>query len=193
MKLIVGLGNPGPKYVHSRHNVGWWALDLLAHRLCATQNKERFEGQFFGPFFCGTQKVALLKPLTYMNLSGQSVRAAADYYDVDEGDLLVLYDDIDLDPGRLRLRAKGSAGGHNGMKSVIAHMNSQNFARLRIGVGAKPEGTDLANYVLAAPNGLERSKIEGACDFAARCAEKWLTEGASDSLVALVGGYRYEE
>lgn len=192
MKLIVGLGNPGPEYAFSRHNAGWWAVDRLIDRLDGGSGKDRFMGRFYGPLSYQGHRVGLLRPLTYMNLSGQSLRACVDFYNVDDEDLLLLYDDIDLPAGRLRLRFKGSAGGHNGVKSVIAHWGSDRFARVKIGVGAKPEGSDLVRHVLGTPSPSDRKLIEEACDFAAQAALCWLEGMEANALTSLVGGYRSE-
>lgn len=136
-QLIVGLGNPGTKYDQTRHNVGFEAIDALAHtwQISLAENR-KFQGIFGEGLAVKGQKVRLLKPTTYMNLSGQSIRAVLDWYKLPPESVLVIYDDMDLPIGKLRLRQSGSAGGHNGMKSAIAHLNSQNFPRLRIGIGS---------------------------------------------------------
>lgn len=137
-QLIVGLGNPGAKYDQTRHNVGFMLVDALAQRWQITLAETRkFQG-FFGEGWGAGSRVRLLKPTTYMNLSGQSIRAVTDWYKLAPESVLVVYDDMDLPLGRVRLRLSGSAGGHNGMKSAIAHLGTQNFPRLRIGIG-KPK------------------------------------------------------
>ncbi|MEM9216194.1 MAG: aminoacyl-tRNA hydrolase [Cyanobacteria bacterium P01_F01_bin.150] len=135
-RLIVGLGNPGKKYNNTRHNIGFDAVDCLAKRwqISLAENR-RFNGTFGEGFAYPGKKVALLKPLTYMNRSGQSIRAALDWFKFEVSDVLVIYDDMALPLGRLRIRQSGSAGGHNGVKSAIAHLGSQEFPRLRIGIG----------------------------------------------------------
>ena len=135
-RLIVGLGNPGKKYDKTRHNIGFDAVDCLAKRwqISLAENR-RFNGNFGEGFAYPGKKVALLKPLTYMNRSGQSIRAALDWFKLEASDVLVIYDDMALPLGRLRIRQAGSAGGHNGVKSAIAHLGSQDFPRLRIGIG----------------------------------------------------------
>lgn len=136
-QLIVGLGNPGAKYDRTRHNIGFEAIDVLAKvwRINLAENR-KFQG-IFGEGMAGTgSKIRLLKPQTFMNLSGQSIRAVTDWYKIPPEAVLVIYDDMDLPVGKLRLRQSGSAGGHNGMKSTISHLNSQNFPRLRIGIGS---------------------------------------------------------
>ena len=146
--LVVGLGNPGSKYWGTRHNVGFAALDALAEDLGAKVDRVKFQG-LTGEVRRKGQKLILLKPTTYMNLSGQAVAAAARFYKIPPERVLVLVDDISLEPGRLRVRKSGSAGGHNGLKSIIAALGSQEFPRVKIGVGAKPHPDyALADWVL---------------------------------------------
>ena len=148
MFVIVGLGNPGKKYENTRHNAGYMAIDAIAAKYGIAVKEKKHKA------LCGTgviegQKVLLIKPETYMNLSGESVADVLNFYKLDpEEDLLVIFDDISLAPGNIRIRKKGSAGGHNGIKSIIAHTGTQNFMRIKIGVGEKPSGWDLADYVL---------------------------------------------
>lgn len=162
MYLIAGLGNPTKKYEHTRHNIGFDVIDLLAEKYNISMGAKKFKG------ICGTGviegvKVLLLKPQTFMNLSGSSVFEAMDYYKLEPSrELIVIYDDIDLAPGNLRIRKKGSAGGHNGMKDIIAHLGTQEFARIRVGAGAKAEGQDLVNHVLGHFSGEERVLVEEA-------------------------------
>lgn len=132
MKLIIGLGNPGKEYEHTHHNVGFATIDLLAEKWNIPLNQQKFNA-LYGMAHRPEGKVMLLKPLTYMNLSGEAVRPMMDYFDVDVEDIVVIYDDLDLEKGKLRLRQKGSAGGHNGIKSLIQHIGTQNFNRIRIG------------------------------------------------------------
>ncbi len=147
--LVVGLGNPGSKYWGTRHNVGFAALDALAEMLEAKVDRVKFQG-LTGEARRNGRRLILLKPTTYMNLSGQSVAAAARFYKIPPERILVLFDDISLEPGRLRVRKNGSAGGHNGIKSIIASLGSQEFPRVKIGVGAKPHPDyDLADWVLS--------------------------------------------
>lgn len=176
MYLIIGLGNPGREYEHTRHNAGFDAIDILAEKL-GTDVKEKKHRGLCGKGMIGGEKVILLKPQTYMNLSGESVRAAADFYKIDAEHMIVLYDDIDLDVGKLRVRAKGSAGGHNGIKNIIAHMGTQEFPRVRIGVGAKPDRMDLADYVLGRFSQVERSAMEDAFEEAAEAAIAVVEDG----------------
>ena len=148
MKLIFGLGNPGKEYETTRHNMGFMTLDKLADKYGISIRNGQLKG-LSGSGAIEGQKVMLIKPQTYMNNSGECVRAYMDYYKVEPEDVIIIYDDIDLDPGQLRIKTKGTAGSHNGMKSVILHIGGTEFPRVRIGVGAKPEGWDLADYVLS--------------------------------------------
>ena len=166
MILIAGLGNPGKEYENTRHNAGFLVLDTLAQKLGADLS-ERKHRALCGKAVIGGQKVILLKPQTYMNSSGESIRAAADYYKVPPEDILVVYDDISLAPGQLRIRAKGSAGGHNGIKSIIAHFGTQEFPRVKVGIGEKPPRMDLADYVLGHFSSGEKKIMEEAAKEAA--------------------------
>ena len=148
MVIIAGLGNPTTEYENTRHNIGFMAIDALAdkYNIHVMDCKHK---ALIGKGIIGGTKVILAKPLTYMNLSGEAIRAIVDYYKVDPtSELIVIYDDISLDVGQLRIRKKGSAGGHNGIKNIIAHLGDDTFLRIKIGVGEKPKGYDLADYVL---------------------------------------------
>lgn len=148
MYIIAGLGNPTKEYENTRHNIGFMAIDALADTYNINVSEVKHKAILGKGMINGT-KVILMKPLTYMNLSGEAIRAAVDYYKVDETcELIVIYDDISLEVGKLRIRKKGSAGGHNGIKNIIAHLGHDNFNRIKIGVGEKPKGYDLADYVL---------------------------------------------
>ena len=181
MFIIVGLGNPGKKYENTRHNVGFDAIDCMVKEyripFAGTQHKAMYEKGMMGG-----EKVILAKPLTYMNLSGESVRALVDYYKVDPEDILVVYDDISLAPGQLRIRAKGSAGGHNGIKSIIAHLGTQEFPRVRVGVGEKPPRMDLADYVLGHFSQGERKIMEDAVKEAADAVMEAVEEGIDHAM-----------
>ena len=147
MYLIAGLGNPGTKYEGTRHNIGWQVIDELAEKYNIRVLENKFKG-LTGKGMIGSEKVLLLKPLTYMNLSGESIAEAVRFYKIDETtELIVIADDISLDVGQIRIRKKGSAGGHNGLKNIIAQLGHENFARIKMGVGEKPAGYDLADYV----------------------------------------------
>lgn len=162
MFMIVGLGNPDARYKNTRHNIGFDVVDALAQRYDVDVSMRKHRA-YCGKGVIQGQKVLLVKPQTYMNLSGESVRAAAEYYKIDpENELLVLFDDISLDVGQIRIRRKGSAGGHNGMKNIIAQLDTQNFSRIKIGVGEKPKGMDLADYVLGHFSKMERELINDA-------------------------------
>ncbi len=147
MFLIVGLGNPGTEYAATRHNIGFDMVTFLSDQYNIPL-RSREEKALVGKGVIEGQKVILAQPQTYMNLSGESVRALMDYYKLDLDELIVIYDDISLPVGQIRIRMKGSAGGHNGIKSIIQHMGTQEFARIKIGVGGKPEGGDLVKHVL---------------------------------------------
>lgn len=147
MYLIVGLGNPGTEYAATRHNIGFDMITYLSDRYDIALRSR--EGKaLVGKGMIDGERVILAQPQTFMNLSGESVRALMDYYKLDLSQLLVIFDDISLEVGQIRVRGKGSAGGHNGIKNIIQHMGSQDFARIKIGVGAKPEGGDLIKHVL---------------------------------------------
>lgn len=148
MFIVVGLGNPTKEYAGTRHNVGFMTIDALAEKYNVSINKVAHHA-LTGTTYIGGEKVLFMKPLTYMNLSGEAVIDAVNFYKVDSScQLLVIYDDISLDVGKLRLRKKGSAGGHNGIKNIIAHLGNDSFYRIKVGVGNKPAGYDLADYVL---------------------------------------------
>ena len=158
--LIVGLGNPGKDYTHTRHNCGFLAIDKLAESLGCKIDKAKFQGLYGQTIHNGT-KLFLLKPQTYMNLSGRSVLQLSAYYNIPPERIIVLFDDISLEPGRLRVRADGSAGGHNGIKSIIQELRSDRFPRVKIGVGAKanPE-QDLADWVLSGFTANEKKSLD---------------------------------
>lgn len=146
MKLIIGLGNPGKEYEKTRHNIGFMAVDACAQEWNIPLNREKFKG-VYGMGMVNGEKVYLLKPLTFMNLSGECVRPFMDYFGIEEADIIVFYDDMDTELGKVRLRAKGGHGGHNGMKSLIQHLGTNAFPRVRMGVG-KPTHESVVNYVL---------------------------------------------
>jgi PTH1 family peptidyl-tRNA hydrolase len=183
--LIVGLGNPGDKYAGTRHNIGFEVVDRLSKRWAVPVKEERrFQGEYGAGFGPARQKVYLLKPLTYMNRSGQSMRAVLDWLKLEPSQVLVVYDDMDLPVGRLRLRLSGSAGGHNGMKSAIAHLGTQDFPRLRIGIGAGTRDADKAvvAHVLGNFSKAERSTMDAVVDMALRTLEKTLTDGVEKAM-----------
>lgn len=167
VKLIIGLGNPGKPYEHTRHNIGFEVIDELANKWNAPLNQSKFNGMY-ASVHRPEGKVILLKPLTYMNLSGECVRPLMDYFDIDVEDIIVIYDDLDLETGKLRLRGKGSAGGHNGIKSLIQHLGTQEFNRIRVGVNRPPAGMKVADYVLSKfskdDQPIVKEAIDKSCD-----------------------------
>lgn len=180
MYIIAGLGNPTKKYEHTRHNIGFDVIQCLAAQYNISMNMQKFKGICGMGMIEGT-KVLLLLPQTFMNLSGNSVREAVDFYKPDTAnELIVVYDDIDLAPGNLRIRKKGSAGGHNGMKDIIAHLGTQEFPRIRVGVGGKPEGQDLVNHVLGRFSPGDRELVDSAIRNAAE-AVKMMVQGQIDA------------
>lgn len=181
--LIVGLGNPGKEYANTKHNCGFRAIDLIAQQLKCKIDKGKFQGLYGQTTYDG-KKLFLLKPQTYMNLSGRSVAQLANYYHIPPERIIVLFDDISLPPGRLRIRQDGSAGGHNGIKSIIAEIGSQSFPRVKIGVGAKPhEDADLAAWVLSGFTASEEKalavSLKNAADSALCIIEKGAYEAAN--------------
>lgn len=178
MYIIVGLGNPTREYNNTRHNIGFAAIDKLAeaNQISVVEKKHK---AIIGKGYIEGRKVILAKPQTFMNLSGESVRALMDYYKVDEKtELIVLYDDISLEPGKLRIRKKGSAGGHNGIKNIIAHLGHNEFQRIKIGVGEKPKGYDLADYVLGHFKKEEQLIMEDALERVVQAVGCMITEDA---------------
>lgn len=182
MKVIVGLGNPTDQYKGTRHNVGFMAIDRIAEANRININQHKFKAMV-GSGFIGGSKVLLVKPLTYMNLSGESLRPIMDFYKVDLSDILVIYDDISLEPGMLRLRTKGSAGGHNGMKSIIKHLGGDTFPRIRVGIGGeKHPGQDLADYVLGHFKDDEKELLSDALDKAEKAAELFAQDEFAEAM-----------
>ena len=182
MFIIAGLGNPDRQYEGTRHNVGFDVIDRLSDKYNIPVDARKHRA-LVGKGVIEEQKVILAKPQTYMNLSGESIRSLVDYYKVDEeNELLVIYDDISLDVGQLRIRAKGSAGGHNGIKNIIAHLGTQIFPRIKVGVGEKPKGYDLADYVLGHFSKAERERMEEGYDHAVRAAEMIVSGQLSEAM-----------
>ena len=175
--LIVGLGNPGREYTSTRHNCGFRAIDILADKLGCRIDKAKFQG-LYGQTSYNGKKLLLLKPQTYMNLSGRAVLQLSAYFHVPPQRIIVMFDDISLEPGRLRIRSDGSAGGHNGIKSLIAELGSQDFPRIKIGVGAKPNPDyDLADWVLSAFSSAEEKSLAPALKNAADAALSIIDRG----------------
>ena len=179
--LIVGLGNPGKEYTRTRHNCGFRALDILADKLGCKVDKGKFQG-LYGQCNYRGKKLLLLKPQTYMNLSGRSVLQLSAYFNVPPQRIIVMFDDISLEPGRLRIRKDGSAGGHNGIKSIISELGSQDFPRVKIGVGSKPTPEyDLADWVLSSFSALEEKALVPALERAADAALCILEHGVTEA------------
>ena len=182
MYIIAGLGNPDRQYRNTRHNIGFDVIDLIADQNNITIG-ERKHKALIGKGFVGGQKVVLIKPQTYMNLSGESVREVTDFYKIDErSELIVISDDISLEVGQIRIRKKGSAGGHNGLKNIILHLGHDEFQRIKMGVGQKPEGYDLADYVLGHFSKEEREIMDESAKYAAEAVTVMMTEGADAAM-----------
>ena len=183
MKLLVGLGNPGRQYANNRHNVGFMTATKLAAKLSAGLPRDRFDGEVVEAVIRTAagenEKIAILCPTTFMNASGQSVRKAIDFYKLTNQDLLVICDDLNLPIGRLRIRPDGSAGGQKGLADIIQHLDSQSFARLRIGIDRPPEGWEVTDYVLGKFSGAEATKIDEAITWAAQAAADWVIHGTA--------------
>lgn len=176
MKLIIGLGNPGSKYKGTRHNIGFITVDELAYQEKLEFDKVLFDAAFTKTMISG-EAVIIMKPLTYMNLSGEAVRPLMNYFKIDISDLLVIYDDMDLSVGKIRLRQKGGSGGHNGLKSLISCLGSDRFNRIRIGVGRPRSGKSVTNHVLANFEEDEREDILLAVQESVRAVKNWLEQG----------------
>lgn len=189
MYLIVGLGNIGSEYKNTRHNVGFDIIDLLSNKYNIPVNRAKFKGMC-GEGNISTNKVILLKPSTYMNLSGESIREAVDFYKIDSENVIVIHDDISLECGKLRIRTKGSAGGHNGIKSVIACMGTDIFLRIKVGVG-QPKG-ELVSYVLGKFSKEDREKVEKIFDISVEAVEAIIKEGTSEAMNKF-NGFSIEE
>lgn len=175
MRAIIGLGNPGEAYAGTRHNVGFWVVSLLAQRYSIPLNRHRYNARYGQGEIRGVS-VLLVQPMTFMNRSGEAVRPLLKAYRLSPQQMLVVYDDIALPLGTLRMRARGSAGGHNGMRSIIAALGTEEFPRLRIGIGAPPEGVDPADYVLSPFEENEKPLMRQMLEHAADACEAWLTE-----------------
>ena len=184
-QLIVGLGNPEPKYDQTRHNIGFAAIDALSRSWHIPLGENRkFQGEYGEGIARGSHKIRLLKPLTYMNRSGQSIQAVTSWYKLPPESVLVIYDDMDLPLGKTRLRLSGSAGGHNGMKSAIAHLNTQSFPRLRIGIGKPNDGdnSESISHVLGKFSAAETQLISVLLQFVVECVEFSLKQGVEKAM-----------
>ncbi len=185
MFLCVGLGNPGIEYAQTRHNMGWMALDAVLERMTSLKGPSmKFSGALWDGFLNG-ERLLCLKPMTYMNLSGKAVWEAAEYFRIEHSRILVLYDDRALPLGALRMRSKGSAGGHNGIASVIASLGSLEIPRLRIGVGPLPEKIPLRRFVTSPFSREEQKELPHILEGAARGVSLWITEGIQNAMNAI--------
>lgn len=181
MYLIVGLGNPEPEYSYTRHNMGFCVVNKLAKKHNITIEKRGFKA-LYGTGIIENQKVIICKPQTYMNLSGESVVEIAKYYKIKNDEIIVIYDDIDIMPSTVRLRKKGGAGTHNGMKSVVQNLGTQDFSRIRIGIGSPEEKNELINYVIGKLTNEEYSKLENGIDLGVQAVEEILKVGVDNAM-----------
>ena len=182
MYLIAGLGNPGKQYEATRHNMGFDTIDCLVEKHNIPQGGVKFNAMY-GKSIIGGEKAILMKPLSYMNLSGGPIQEMSGYFKIDpETELIVIYDDIDLEPGQLRIRKKGSAGGHNGIKDIIRRLGTEKFIRIRVGVGAKPKDWDLADFVLGRFSDSDRKLVDEGINDAAEAVEMILSEGVDAAM-----------
>lgn len=175
MKVIIGLGNPGTKYEGTRHNIGFEVIDYLSTTLNIPLSSSKFNA-IYGSGNVQEEKVLLVKPSTYMNLSGEAVKPLMQFYKVDISDIIVIYDDLDLPVGKIRLRTKGSAGGHNGVKSIIQHLGTEQFNRLRIGIDRPPKGWEVINYVLGRFTEEEQQIMEETVKKASEACQEWFAK-----------------
>lgn len=182
MKIVVGLGNPGPDYKETRHNIGYKVLEELAARHRVVRQESKYDS-IIGETRINGHKVLLVKPLTYMNLSGKAVQPLVHWHKLDLSDLIVIYDDMDLPVGSLRIRAAGGSGGHKGIKSIMDRLNTDSFPRVRIGIG-RPIERDAANWVLGRFSGLEKEQMTIAVNKAADAVERWAAAGLTEAMNA---------
>lgn len=189
MYIIAGLGNPTKEYDKTRHNIGFCVIDELAERNRIAVNGKKHKA-FYGKGSMKGEKVVLLKPRTFMNLSGESILEAANFYKVPNENIIIIYDDINLDVGQIRIRAKGSAGGHNGIKSIISHLGTMEFPRVKVGVGDKPKGMDLADYVLGRFDKEDASAVLEGVRHAALAVEMLLESGMEQAMNQFNGRQR---
>ncbi len=181
MKIIAGLGNPGERFAGTRHNVGFSTIVELGDKYDIRFTEKKHKA-VFGKGIIEGEKVILAMPQTFMNSSGESVRELADYYKCGPEDIIIIYDDIDLPVGKIRIREKGSAGGHNGMKNIISHLGVQDFVRVRVGIGKKPDNMDLADYVLSRFSKEELPEIRNGCKMACDAVGVILKDGATTAM-----------
>ena len=185
--LIIGLGNPGEKYAHTRHNAGFEVMDLLEKQYAVKLRKKVLQPWAAAEWTDGRKKIVLCKPLTFMNNSGIAVKKLMDRFGVPPEQVLILYDDIDLPPGKVRVRKNGGPGTHNGMRSIVKEMGTDAFPRIRVGTGDRPAGQDLVNWVLGRPGPDEKPLMEAAFAEAAECAAEW-AEAGIDAAMRKAGG-----
>lgn len=181
--IVAGLGNPGEKYIHTRHNMGFMCLDYISGKLGIKINKLKFKA-LCGEYEFGGQRVLFMKPQTFMNLSGEAVREAADFYKIPPENVLVIFDDISIQPGTMRVKRKGSDGGHNGIKSIIAELGSQNFPRIKIGVGSPLPGWDIIDWVLGNIPENRQKDVYSCIEASLPCAEL-IVNGKTDEAMNL--------
>jgi PTH1 family peptidyl-tRNA hydrolase len=181
VKLVAGLGNPGSKYAQTRHNVGFMVAELLAERHSITLGKEKKRSETGKGNIAGTPTV-ITKPLTFMNLSGETVGPLATYLDIEMEDVIVIHDDLDLDFGRIKIKAGGGHGGHNGLKSLIAHLGSKDFIRVRVGIGKPPAGSDVSAYVLNQFSAEDKKELNYILERAGDAVEAIMSEGYLSSM-----------
>ena len=181
MKLIVGLGNPDKKYIGTRHNTGFTVIDRISEDYHIPVRERKYRAMYGNGVIEG-EKVLLVKPQTYMNLSGEAVQAFCAFYKIPPEDVLVIFDDVSLDVGQLRIRKRGSAGGHNGIKSIIEHLGSQDFPRIKVGVGQKPKEWDLADYVLGHLSAEEEPLMRDAAKQASEAVGVIYSEGIEEAM-----------
>lgn len=182
MYIIAGLGNPGSKYEHTRHNAGFDTIDILAKKYGITMGKSLFKAMV-GKGMIGSEKVILVKPLTFMNLSGTAIRPIAKFYKTNlQENLIVIYDDSDLDVGKIRVRAKGSAGSHNGMKNIVGELSTTEFPRVRVGIGKRPEKMDMVDFVLSRFHEDERELMKESMENAAKAVVEIIEEGCVSAM-----------
>ena len=185
--LIIGLGNPGEKYAHTRHNAGFEVMDLLEKQYAVKLRKKVLQPWAAAEWTDGRKKIVLCKPLTFMNNSGVAVKKLMDRFGVPPEQVLILYDDIDLPPGKVRVRKNGGPGTHNGMRSIVKETGTDAFPRIRVGTGDRPAGQDLVNWVLGRPGPDEKPLMEAAFAEAAECAAEW-AEAGIDAAMRKAGG-----
>ena len=181
MKVIVGLGNPGKKYDNTRHNIGFEALDYIADKEGISINTGKHKA-LIGTGYMGGEKVLLVKPQTFMNLSGESLRPIMDFYKLEPEDFIIIHDDIDLDVGRLRIRRKGSAGGHNGIESILVNLGQEDFPRVRVGISRPPQGWTVVGYVLGNFSKEEQGIVVEILEKIGLALESWLKEGLDKAM-----------